>query len=105
MKVALVHDYIKEFGGAERVLKTLSDMYPEAPIYTAFRVRGSNTSKVFKNKKMAILKIQTSCSWHDNLRARYSHRAVIEMVATPSLNYQPVRLHVILLVGWNLLRN
>lgn len=29
MKIALVHDYIKEFGGAERVLRALSDMYPK----------------------------------------------------------------------------
>lgn len=41
MKVALVHDYLNEFGGAERVLQALSDMYPEAPIYTAFYVEGS----------------------------------------------------------------
>ena len=34
MKIALVHDYLKEFGGAERVLRVLADMYPEAPIYT-----------------------------------------------------------------------
>lgn len=36
MKIALVHDYLGEFGGAERVLLALSDMFPEAPIYTAF---------------------------------------------------------------------
>lgn len=35
MKVALVHDYIKEFGGAEKVLETLHEIYPEAPIYTS----------------------------------------------------------------------
>jgi len=52
MKIALVHDYIKEFGGAERVLKMLSEMYPEAPIYTAFRVRGSTADKEFKGKKI-----------------------------------------------------
>ena len=34
MKVALVHDYIKEYGGAERVLETLHEMYPDAPVYT-----------------------------------------------------------------------
>lgn len=50
LKVALVHDYIKEFGGAERVLKTLSEMYPNAPIYTAFRVKDSTADKEFKNK-------------------------------------------------------
>ena len=35
MRIALVHDYIKEFGGAEAVLETLSDIFPDAPIYTS----------------------------------------------------------------------
>lgn len=52
MKVALVHDYIKEFGGAERVLKTLTEMYPDAPIYTAFAVKNSTAYKEFKDKKI-----------------------------------------------------
>jgi len=34
MKVALVHDFLLKLGGAERVLKVFSEMYPEAPIYT-----------------------------------------------------------------------
>ena len=34
MKVALVHDYIKEYGGAERVLEVLHELYPEAPVFT-----------------------------------------------------------------------
>lgn len=34
MKIALVHDHLIQEGGAERVLKVLSDLYPEAPIYT-----------------------------------------------------------------------
>jgi len=36
MKVALVHDYLNQFGGAERVLIALTEMFPEAPIYTLF---------------------------------------------------------------------
>lgn len=36
MKVAIVHDQLMEFGGAERVLVELSKIYPEAPIYTSF---------------------------------------------------------------------
>lgn len=36
MKVALVHDYLREFGGAERVLMALHEMFPDAPVYTAF---------------------------------------------------------------------
>lgn len=35
MRIALVHDYIKEYGGAERVLEALHEMYPDAPIYTS----------------------------------------------------------------------
>lgn len=34
MKVALVHDYLIRFGGAERVLLELVKIFPEAPIYT-----------------------------------------------------------------------
>lgn len=52
MKVALVHDYIKEYGGAERVLSTLSEMFPDAPIYTAFRVEGSTADLEFKGRKI-----------------------------------------------------
>jgi len=36
MKVALVHDYLKEFGGAERVLLALHEIWPRAPVYVAF---------------------------------------------------------------------
>ncbi|MFH1188770.1 MAG: glycosyltransferase [bacterium] len=36
MNVALVHDYLNQFGGAERVLLTLTEMFPDAPIYTLF---------------------------------------------------------------------
>lgn len=36
LKVALVHDYLREYGGAERVLEQLHKIYPQAPVYTAF---------------------------------------------------------------------
>ncbi|MBI2011229.1 glycosyltransferase [Candidatus Daviesbacteria bacterium] len=36
MKVALVHDYLWEFGGAERVLEALHEIFPQAPIFTAY---------------------------------------------------------------------
>lgn len=36
LKVALVHDVILGLGGAEKVLLELSEMYPEAPIYTFY---------------------------------------------------------------------
>ncbi len=33
-KIAIVQDYIKEFGGAESVLESLSEIFPDAPIFT-----------------------------------------------------------------------
>lgn len=35
MKVVLVHDYIKEYGGAERVLEALHEIWPKAPVFTS----------------------------------------------------------------------
>ncbi len=36
MKIALVHDQLQEFGGAERVLVALKQIYPEADVFTSF---------------------------------------------------------------------
>ncbi|MEK7166680.1 MAG: glycosyltransferase, partial [Patescibacteria group bacterium] len=36
MKIALVHDYLREYGGAERVVEVLHEMYPQAPLFTSF---------------------------------------------------------------------
>ena len=33
-KIAIVHDFLMYYGGAERVLEVLAEMFPEAPIYT-----------------------------------------------------------------------
>ena len=35
MKVAIVHDYLNQYGGAERVLEASCELYPDAPIYTS----------------------------------------------------------------------
>ncbi|MGE3269556.1 MAG: glycosyltransferase [Chloroflexota bacterium] len=35
MKVALAHDYLNQYGGAERVLEQFHSYYPDAPIYTS----------------------------------------------------------------------
>lgn len=36
MKIALVHDFLREYGGAERVVEAMHEMWPEAPVYTSF---------------------------------------------------------------------
>lgn len=35
MNIALVHDYLTQYGGAERVLSALHEMFPDAPILTS----------------------------------------------------------------------
>src|SRR3990172_13084850 len=34
MRIAFVHDYIKEYGGAERVLEALHEIWPTSPVFT-----------------------------------------------------------------------
>lgn len=36
MKVAIVHDFLTQEGGAEKVLEAIHEIYPEAPIYVLF---------------------------------------------------------------------
>ncbi|MGC9334829.1 MAG: glycosyltransferase, partial [Anaerolineae bacterium] len=35
MRVAIVHDWLNQIGGAERVLEALVEMFPGAPVYTS----------------------------------------------------------------------
>ncbi len=67
-RIALVHDYLKEYGGAEQVLKTLHEMFPEAPIYTAFLTPASTAEKEFAGAKI----ITSWANWlvrHKNLHS------------------------------------
>lgn len=51
MKVALIYDQVNKFGGAERVLMALHEIWPEAPLYTAFYDRKNTVwSRSFKIK-------------------------------------------------------
>ena len=66
MKVALVHDYLKEYGGAERVLWNLHELFPASPIYTAFCVQNSTAGKIFSGCQI----VQSKFAWlikHKNL--------------------------------------
>lgn len=48
MKIALVHDYLSQNGGAEQVLKVLHQMFPEAPIFVLFADR-DNVDPAFRD--------------------------------------------------------
>lgn len=51
MKVALVHDYLNQYGGAERVLEAFCRIFPKAPIYTLFYDE-KGTGSAFKNRRV-----------------------------------------------------
>ncbi len=69
MKIALVHDYIKEYGGAERVLEALCEVFPQAPIYTAFYKKGSHAYEKFKHKKIIPSWVQNIPFFVDKLHS------------------------------------
>ena len=50
-KVALVHDHLAQDGGAERVLMTLKEIFPQAPIFTLI-IDKKNTNKFFLDQEI-----------------------------------------------------
>ena len=48
-RVAIVHDYLNQRGGAEKVVLELSDMWPQAPIYTSL-YRAESTFDEFRGR-------------------------------------------------------
>jgi len=56
MKVAIVHDQLREFGGAERVLVSLKKIFPQADIYTTtFNLNSLGVhKKLIKNWKVNV---------------------------------------------------
>lgn len=76
MKVAILHDYLNQFGGAERVLKTFVDIFPDADIYTLLYDE-EKTNGWFKDKVKAV-------SFLDNSLIRKRHRAFIPLMPLAS---------------------
>src|SRR4030042_4013070 len=57
MKVALIHDHLAQDGGAEKVLRALFDIFPDAPIYTLLCEK-NNIDKNFGGRKIETSIIQ-----------------------------------------------
>ncbi len=59
MKVALVHDYLREYGGAERVLEAIHEIYPESDVFTSyyFREKMSDEINSWKINVSAVQKL------------------------------------------------
>lgn len=82
LKVALVHDFLNQYGGAERVLKVLSEMYPDAPIFTLLyekdKMRG-----MFDEKRIRTSYLQKFPKF---LRKRYKFLLPFFMVVPESFD-------------------
>lgn len=56
MKVALVYDRVNKWGGAERVLLTLHEIWPQAPLYTSvYNSKTAGWAKVFPKVTASFL--------------------------------------------------
>lgn len=68
MKIALVHDYLAQDGGAERVLKAFHEIWPEAPIFVLFHDDKKITDFNKENIKESILSrfpfIRSKFQWY-----------------------------------------
>src|SRR3989338_5581154 len=64
MRVAIVHDDLVQWGGAERVLLGISEIYPDAPIYTSVFDRTNSTLlQNFGTKKIIASFLQNIPGW------------------------------------------
>ena len=83
MKVALAHDFLIKWGGAEKVLFDLHKIFPEAPIYTLFY------NKKFVQDRFPNAKINTSGLQRKYNLFRRSYRWLLPWMplATESMDF------------------
>ena len=72
MKVAIFHDYLNQYGGAERVLEEILAMFPEADLYTLLYDKERTLGK-FEGRV-------TGTSFLDTDAVRRRHRAFIPLM-------------------------
>ena len=72
MRVAILHDYLNQFGGAERVLKVILELFPDADLYTLLYDEGK-TRGLFRGRV-------TKTSFLDIPFIRNHHRAFIPLM-------------------------
>ena len=66
MKVALVYDRVNKWGGAERVLLALHELFPKAPLYTSvYHPQKAEWAKVFDVRTSFLQKFPKASSRHE----------------------------------------
>ncbi|MCL5439111.1 MAG: glycosyltransferase [Patescibacteria group bacterium] len=74
MKVALVYDRVNKWGGAERVLLALREIFPKAPLYTSvYNSKKAPWADVFKVKTSFLQKFPKASSSHEYYAALMPH--------------------------------
>ena len=108
MKIALVHDYLNQYGGAERVLETLAKIFPDAPIYTLFydkdktlsrfdgRIRGTSflDSKIVANNHRLFIPLMPAAASWMNLKEEYDLIFSSSAGFGKGISYHPKTLHI-----------
>lgn len=65
----LVHDFLIQMGGAEKVVETMAQAYPDAPIYTSATL-GENLFPVFRSQRVRnswMQRLPGMSRWHKKL--------------------------------------
>ena len=97
LKIAIVHDFLIQYGGAERVLEVLSEMFPEAPIYTLLYDKEKIGNK-FGNKKIIPSYLQKFPKF---LRKRYQCLLPFFMVAPETFDLREFDLVISSTGAWS----
>lgn len=66
MRAAIIHEYLNQYGGAERVLQVLGMLLPHAPIYTTLYDRAM-TGGVFEERVIRtsfLQRLPFALRWH-----------------------------------------
>ncbi len=69
MKVAIAHDFLNQYGGAEKVTLSLAEIFREAPIFTLF-CNWQKAGRLFHNKKIITSSLQKKAEFL-NFRHKY----------------------------------
>ena len=70
-KIAIVHDYLNQYGGAEKVLEAISEVFPQAPIYTSIYDKGKLRNLGFEGDSKKIITGFTQKLPFRNILPRY----------------------------------
>lgn len=73
MKTALVHDYLAQAGGGERVVEVLHDLYPDSPLYTSIYDRAATF------KSFAEMDVRTSFLQHSPFSSKLLHKFALPL--------------------------